>query len=134
MRRLISGAVLLTMAAASAPALAQATDPHAGHGSHGASTAPADDMLAASTPANNAVLSAAPRALALTFAHPVLLQTVSITGPDGNPVRASFRRPHAPTASYAVALPALASGAYHVRWSAAGSGHDMNGELHFTIQ
>lgn len=134
MRRLVLSAGLFAVAVVSAPALAQATDPHTGHSGHGASTAQTGDMLSASTPANNAVLASAPRALALRFAHPVMLRTVSISGPGGSPVRASFRRPQAPIAAYAVALPPLASGAYHVRWSATGGGHDMSGELHFTVR
>ena len=101
---------------------------HAAHGDHGAM-----QMLAGSTPADGAVLAGAPRSLALTFAHPVILRTVSITGPAG-PVRANFRRPSAATASYSVALPALAAGAYEARWTASGEGHDMEGVIRFTIQ
>lgn len=99
------------------------------HGDHSASTG----MLAASTPSDGAVLAAAPRTLALTFAHPVVLQTVAITGPNG-PVRATFRRPNAAAAGYSVALPTLEAGAYEARWNATGQGHNMNGVVRFTVQ
>ena len=100
------------------------------HAEHNATV----QMLAASTPSDGAILAEAPRTLAFTFAHPVMLQTVAITGPNGSPVNATFRRPNAPAASYSVALPALASGGYEARWTANGSGHSMNGVIRFTVQ
>lgn len=102
-------------------------DEHAAHASAG-------QMLAASTPSDGAVLAQAPRTLALTFAHPVVLQTVAITGPNAEPVRATFRRPASATASYSIALPTLAAGAYEARWTAAGQGHNMNGVVRFMVQ
>jgi len=102
---------------------------HGGHGDHAAQ----DGMLAASTPADGAIVATAPRALALTFAHPVVLQTVAVTGPNG-PVQASFRRPNAATLSYSIALPALAAGVYEARWTASGQGHAMSGVVRFTVQ
>jgi methionine-rich copper-binding protein CopC len=91
-------------------------------------------MLVSTAPADGAELNEAPRTLALNFAHPVMLHTVSITGPDGAPVRATFRRQSAPVASWAIALPALVSGAYRARWSASGDGHQMQGELGFVVR
>lgn len=134
MKRMILGVAMLAAAIIAAPALAQTTDPHAGHTGHGASEMPMGDMLTASIPANNAVLTQSPRALSLTFMHPVMLQTVSVSGPGDAPVQATFRRPQAPTLSYSIALPTLSVGAYHVRWTASGGGHEMSGELHFTVQ
>jgi len=122
-------AMPLAPALAEAPPSVQPKDPHAGH-----DMSATGDMLMAASPANNAVLKQAPKTLSLTFMHPVMLQTVAITGPKDQPVRATFRRPQAPTAAYAVALPALTAGAYHVKWTASGGGHDMKGELHFTVQ
>ncbi|MBY0565497.1 MAG: copper resistance protein CopC [Hyphomonadaceae bacterium] len=121
---------LAAAALAAPPALAQ----HGGHGAPAAASQSSDDMLASSSPANGAVLAEAPRTLALTFAHPVVLQTVAITGPDDAPVRATFRRPGSPTATYAVALPQLAAGRYRARWTASGHGHAMAGEVSFTIE
>jgi copper transport protein len=93
-----------------------------------------DQMLRASTPANGATLAQAPRTLALSFTHPVVLQTVAITGPGGAPVRGTFRRPSGAATSYAVALPALTSGAYLARWTASGQGHTMNGVIRFSVR
>lgn len=92
------------------------------------------EMLTSSVPANGAVLAQAPRSLALTFMHPVTLQTVAIANAQGAPIRATFRRPPAATANYAVALPALTSGAYTARWTATGGGHTMQGTLAFTVR
>lgn len=102
-------------------------DQHAGHGASA-------EMLAASTPSDGAVLAQSPRTLSLTFAHPVVLQTVVITGPGDAPVPASFRRPSAAVAAYSVALPQLAAGAYEARWTASGQGHAMSGVIRFTVQ
>lgn len=126
--------ILFAVVVAMTPAVAWADHNHSHgqdqHATHGATA----QMLAASTPSDGAVLAEAPRTLAFTFAHPVMLQTVAIAGPDGSPVSATFRRPNAPTASYSVALPTLASGAYEARWTASGSGHSMNGVVRFTVQ
>lgn len=124
--------ILLVLVMAAAPMAAWANHGH-GDNQHAGHNATAQ-MLAASTPSDGAVLAAAPRTLALTFAHPVMLQTVAITGPNGSPVNATFRRPNAPAASYSVALPALDSGAYEARWAASGGGHEMNGVIRFTVQ
>lgn len=126
--------IVIALAMATAPMAAWADHNHGQaqdqHADHSATT----QMLAASTPSDGAVVADAPRTLALTFAHPVMLQTVAITGPNGSPVTATFRRPNAPTSSYAVALPTLASGAYEARWTASGAGHSMNGVIRFTVQ
>ncbi|MGD9815208.1 MAG: copper resistance CopC family protein [Hyphomonadaceae bacterium] len=129
MRRLLFAAAL-----ALAPAGAAWADHNHGHGQdHGGHDAAQDGMLAASTPADGAIVATAPRALALTFAHPVVLQTVAVTGPNG-PVQASFRRPNAATLSYSIALPALGAGVYEARWTASGQGHAMSGVVRFTVQ
>jgi methionine-rich copper-binding protein CopC len=133
MRRTLFVLAMGVALAAVGPALAQ-HDGHAGHGAQADAAMDQAQMLASSTPADGAVLAQAPRTIALTFAHPVMLQTVAITGPDGSPVRATFRRPNAATAHYSIALPSLASGAYQARWAASGMGHDMAGAIRFTVQ
>lgn len=127
MQRMLFALVIVAVAAVGAPGLAQT-----GHGHQSGVTTM--NMLAASVPADGATLTTAPRTLSLTFAHPVVLQTVAITGPGGMPVRATFRRPSAAASAYSVALPALASGAYTARWTASGMGHSMQGDLSFTVQ
>lgn len=133
MKYAILAAALASMSAGAAWADHNHAHGQADHGAHDTHNAAADSMLAASTPSDGAILAEAPRTLSLTFAHPVMLQTVAITGPDG-PVRATFRRPSAATGSYAIALPALDAGAYEARWTATGQGHSMNGVVRFTVQ
>lgn len=133
MKKHLTGAALAIVLATAMPAAAQ-TGAHTGHSGHGATSEQTADMLASSSPANNAVLPEAPRRLTLTFAHAVVLQTVAITGPGDTPVRATFQRPQNATTGYSIALPALGDGAYHVRWTASGGGHQMSGELHFTVE
>lgn len=133
MKYAILAAALSSMAAGAAWADHNHAHGQADHGGHGAHSAATDSMLAASTPSDGAILAAAPRTLALTFAHPVMLQTVAVTGPNG-PVRATFRRPSAATSGYAIALPALGAGDYEARWTATGQGHSMNGVVRFTVQ
>jgi len=128
-------ALVIALAIAAAPAAFAQSNGHGGHGAHGqGAQTPAGEMLASSTPADGAVLAEAPRTLALNFAHPVMLQTVSITGPDGAPVRASFRRPASPLAGYAIALAPLPDGAYRAQWTASGQGHQMQGVIGFTVR
>lgn len=91
-------------------------------------------MLTASDPADGASLAQAPRTLTLTFMHPVLLQTVSVTGPGNTPIAATFPPPANAATNYSIDLPALASGDYAVAWSASGVGHEMRGTLSFTVQ
>jgi hypothetical protein len=103
-------------------------------GMNAAEHAAMGEMLKSSMPSNGAVLAQAPRSLALTFMHPVTLQTVAIANAQSAPVRATFRRPSAPTTNYAIALPALTSGVYTARWTASGGGHNMQGTLTFTVR
>jgi len=132
MSRTLFAFFLAAALATASPARAQ----HDGHSAHHmpSTSASAAGMLASSTPADGAVLAEAPRTLALTFAHPVMLQTVVVAGPGDAPIRATFRRAAAPTSTWSVALPALQPGAYRVRWTANGGGHAMQGELSFTLQ
>jgi copper resistance protein C len=91
-------------------------------------------MLTSSSPSEGATLAQTPRAIGLSFVQPVLLQTLTVRGADGRPVRVAFTRPHAATASYSVPLPSLTRGAYTAHWIATGMGHNMQGNLHFTVQ
>lgn len=132
MRQWVFAAFVVAGLAVAAPAFAD--HGRHGHDTHAPAARPAGEMLASSTPANGAVLAEAPRTLALTFTHPVMLQTVAVTGPNEAPVRATFRRPTAAAATYAVALPELAPGQYRARWTASGHGHQMAGEVTFTVE
>lgn len=116
------------MLAAPVPALAQAGHgAHRGHGAHG-------EMTVASTPADGATLDRAPAALALDFGHPMTLQAVALTGPDGRTAAIPVVRA-APSARATVKLPPLAPGAWRAAWKAAGAdGHPMTGVVRFTVR
>lgn len=87
-----------------------------------------------SVPADDSVLATAPTSIALTFEHAVVLTQVQVHGPGHTNIPVNHTAPSAAQASYNIALPALASGAYEVHWNATGDGHAMEGELHFTVQ
>jgi methionine-rich copper-binding protein CopC len=123
-----------TLAAAAllaGPALANHPATHAAPAAHGAAHGA---MLKASSPANGATVSGSPRALSLTFAHPMTLNVVALTGPDGKtralPVAAAGARAQA-----SVALPPLSAGAWRAAWKATGAdGHAMTGLVRFTVR
>ena len=102
------------------PALAQET--------HG------DSGEVVSVPADDAVLSAAPPALSLTFEHAVELTEVQVHGPGPTAIPIAFTASSAAATTYSIPLPVLSPGAYEVHWSGTGDGHAMQGRLHFTIQ
>lgn len=111
-----------------AVALAFSVTPALADDSHG------DSGEVVSIPADDAVLSEAPRELSLTFEHPVILQRVVVHGPGHVDIPANFTASAASAANYTIPLPQLATGAYEVHWNATGEGHDMEGTLHFTIR
>ena len=130
--------MMLTITAAAAllagPALAhnhagKAGAAHAkGHGAaHGA-------MLKASSPANGSVVRGSPRSLTLSFAHPMTLKSVALTGPDGRTVPVAVK-PGRAAAQASVALPARKPGAWRAAyWAAGADGHDMTGLVRFTVR
>ena len=122
---------LAAAALAATPALANHPANHAAPAKPGAAHAV---MLKGSSPANGATVSGSPRALTLTFAHPMTLKTVALTGPDGRttavPVAAG-----GPRAQASVPLPRLAPGAWRAAYRAIGAdGHAMTGLVRFTVR
>jgi len=144
-RTLSIAAVGLTLAG---PALAQ----HAGHGS---APAPAVDhskmdhskmnhgqmnhgsaqssMLKSSTPADGAVVQGSPATLALTFAHPVVLQNVTLVNAAGKTTKVAVPVTKAAMDSYQLKLPKLPKGTYNANWNAGGQ-HAMAGRLRFEVR
>lgn len=112
--------IAVALAFASTPALAQE--------SHG------DASEVVSVPADDAVLAQAPRTLALTFEHPVVLTRIQLHGPGHASIPVAFTPSTANAAAYTIPLPTLSSGAYEVHWNATGAGHAMEGLLHFTVR
>ena len=91
--------------------------------------------LVSTSPADGARLADAPVTLTLSFAEPVKLASVAISG-AGHSVPIAVDRTAKATATVAVPLPALVPGRYDVRWSAVSpsDGHVTKGSLVFTIQ
>jgi len=95
--------------------------------------------LTGATPANKAVVTAAPAALALMFSEDVALKFtgVTVTGPDGAPV-ATGAATLDPKDSSKLAIPLtgkLGAGAYKIVWHAlSADGHKTHGTYMFTVK
>jgi methionine-rich copper-binding protein CopC len=129
MKTLLLAVAAATLAAA--PALAdhgpkKEAHAHPAKGAH-------EVMLKASSPANGSTVSGSPKALTLTFAHPMTLKTVALTGPDGKTVAVTVAA-GAAKAQTSVPLPQLSPGAWRAAYKAIGSdGHAMTGLVRFTV-
>jgi methionine-rich copper-binding protein CopC len=130
-------ASLAVFAALVPVSLAQAqTDPHAGMSmqDHAAMQAAPSANGVTTTPADNAMLAAAPTAFSVTFPHAMTLTSLKLTGPAGQvtDVAVSAEAPMATTVS--APLPALTPGSYASAWTARGAdGHEMNGVIRFMV-
>jgi len=120
------------------PGMDRATAPPAAPGAHagmdhgGGSTAAAQ-ALASSTPANGAVLDAAPGDLTLRFAHAMTLESLRLTAATGERVPVTFDQTASEVAQ--VRLPSLIDDDYQAAWSARGTdGHLMSGVVNFTVR
>ena len=103
-----------------------------------ASPAFAHAKLLSSNPANNAVVSTAPRALTLRFNERVVptFTKVVLTMPEHRgmtvPVKVSFDK----VGKTVTVVPntKLGKGSYNIEWSAASSdGHKLSGHVHFKV-
>jgi methionine-rich copper-binding protein CopC len=92
-----------------------------------------NSMLKSSTPANGAVLQGSPATLALSFAHPVVLQNVTLVNAAGKTTKVAVPATAAATDTYQLKLPKLGKGAYTVNWNAGGQ-HVMSGRLSFQVR
>ncbi|MFZ6772380.1 copper resistance CopC family protein [Undibacterium sp. SXout7W] len=94
--------------------------------------ATAHAMLENTSPANNVVLSTAPKAIHLNFAHPTKLVMLKLqNGQDAIPLKVESGQS---AKNFAVVLPALTSGKYLATWSTlSDDGHPMKGSISFTI-
>jgi methionine-rich copper-binding protein CopC len=90
-------------------------------------------MLENSSPADNAVLSAAPKSINLTFGHPTKLVMLKLfKGKDLMPITVDTSA--AASKTFSIPLPALTPGQYQATWSTlSADGHPMKGILSFTI-
>jgi len=93
----------------------------------------AHTQLSSSVPAEQAVVTAAPDEVSLTFSTDVRITALSLK--DAADV--NYELGALPTASqreFAIPVPALAAGEYTVAWRAVGADtHVVSGEIHFSI-
>lgn len=94
--------------------------------------------LTASNPANNAVVSTAPRAITLTFNERVVpaFTKVELTMPEHGSMAVPVRVNVADDGKTVTAAPQskLGKGAHRIVWTAASAdGHKMNGNVNFKI-
>ena len=93
----------------------------------------AHSPLAATMPADSAVLAAAPDSLQLTFKGMVSLAHLSLAR-DGADIQLGKDHLMQKATQHEVPLPALADGHFQVRWRAlSADGHVMKGTFSFTV-
>ena len=90
-------------------------------------------MLESSSPANHAVLNAAPKTINLEFGHPTKLTKLKLlSSGQETPLTVDLSAPASTT--FSLPLPALKPGTYQVKWSTlSADGHAMTGSLSFTL-
>ena len=132
--------ILASLAMGSAVALSSAahaqTNPHAGMSpqEHAAMQAAPAASGIVTTPADNAMLSAAPETFTVTFPHAMTLKSLTLTGPASESVNVEIAASTAPQTTVSPPLPTLAPGSYSAAWTATGSdGHEMNGTVRFMV-
>lgn len=94
--------------------------------------------LKSASPEAGAILAAAPRQITLAFSEKVeeAFSSVSVADAQGRKVSTAKARVDAANPSVVnLDLPALAAGAYTVKWAVAGhDGHRRMGEFQFTVK
>ncbi|MDI1280022.1 copper resistance protein CopC [Brevundimonas sp.] len=130
-------AALAILVALAPVSLAQAqTNPHAGMSMQDHATMPAapSSNSVTTTPADNAMLAAAPTAFSVTFPHAMTLTSLKLTGPAGLAMDVAVPGDASPATTVRAPLPAMAAGSYSAAWAAAGTdGHEMNGVVRFMV-
>lgn len=121
--------IFATALAFAGSAAAQA--PHAGHTMPAPTAAP--DSGITTVPADGAMTHGSPERFSVTFPHPMVLKTVTLTAQGRTPV--VVNAPAAPAAAtVSVALPRLAAGSYVAAWTAESpDGHKMSGAVDFMV-
>ena len=135
MNRLIIASLALVSAVALSAAAQAQSNPHAGMSAqeHAAMPAAAASGVI-TTPADNAMLSAAPKTFTATFPHAMTLKALKLTGPATETVDVQIAAGTAPQTTVSTPLPTLAPGSYSAAWTATGSdGHEMNVTVRFMV-
>ena len=127
----------LVAMAALAPSLAEAqSHSHAGMSpqDHAAMQAAPAANPVTTTPADSAMLAAAPTVFSVTFPHAMTLTSLTLTGAAGQPAVVAVPAEAAPATTVSAPLPALAPGSWSAAWAAKGTdGHQMNGVVRFMV-
>lgn len=90
--------------------------------------------LEKATPADGAVLKAAPSALELSFGESVQLLKVDVANAAGAMQDLGFKAGAATAKTFSVPLPALVPSTYTVNWTVLGAdGHRVEGHFAFTV-
>lgn len=134
-RSFLAGLVILVALAPVSLAQAQ-THPHASMAiqDHAAMQAAPATNGVTTTPADNAMLAAAPTAFSVTFPHAMTLTSLRLTGSADQSVDVAVSADAPATMTVSAPLPALASGSHSAAWAAKGAdGHQMNGVVRFMV-
>ena len=93
----------------------------------------AHTVLSSSAPADNAVETAAPEVIALSFSTEVRLTGLSLEDADGTAIDLGSI-PTATQQEFEIPAPVLRPGAYRVTWRAVGAdSHIVSGEFRFEV-
>ena len=89
-----------------------------------------------SEPANGEIVTTAPNSITFRFAAALRLTVVKIINrDDGREIEPTTALGTGPSKTYAIEVPALASGSYQVNWTAVASdGHVMNSSFEFAVR
>ena len=96
-------------------------------------TPPTGTALAASSPANGAMVQGSPGAISLTLPQPMTLQSVSLSNAVGQRIPLSAALPDGPVETFRSPTPPLPAGNYTVAWTAGTGARTVNGTFAFMV-
>ena len=86
------------------------------------------------SPADNAMLAAAPTEFSVSFPHAMTLKTLKLSSDAGQTVDVEVGPTTSPATTVTAPLPTLAQGSYSAAWSATGAdGQEMTGVVRFMV-
>lgn len=94
---------------------------------------PTGTALAASSPADGAMVQGSPGAISLTLPQPVTLQSVSLSNAVGQRIPLSAALPEGPVGTFTSPIPPLPAGSYTVAWTAGTGTRTLNGRFTFMV-
>ena len=97
------------------------------------SAAPTGAPLAASSPANGAMVQGSPTMISLTLSQPMTLQSVSLSNAVGQRIPLSAALPDQLVETFATPVRPLPPGNYTVAWTAATGTETQSGTFAFMV-